>query len=163
MLQQETEGGPWSTYSIFTPQIQLCPDWLFQSNWYSWYPRTFHQQVLSKSKQKSETELYLSHLCHIKECMSKINICSNVWNILEINDIITIYYAAAQLYNILHKTSPNCDHITRFLPNYILCEEEIYKAHLKSLEGGKDSITRVWSEVAHRYATFLLKYIDIYI
>ena len=60
----------------FTPQIQLCPDWLFKSNWYSWYPRTFHQQVLSKSKQKSETELYLSHLCHIKECMSKININS---------------------------------------------------------------------------------------
>ena len=60
----------------FTPQIQLCPDWLFKSNWYSWYPRTFHQQVLSKSKQKSETELYLSHLCHIKECMSKINIYS---------------------------------------------------------------------------------------
>ena len=79
--------------------------------------------------------MFLSHLCHIKECMSKINICSNVWNILEINDI-------------LRKTTPNCDHITRFLPNYILCEEEIYKAHLTSLEGGKDLITRVWSEVA---------------
>ena len=38
--------------------------------------------------------------------------------------------------------------MTRFLPNFILCEEDIYRAHLTSLEGGKDLITRVWSEVA---------------
>ena len=89
----------------------------------------------NKSKEKSETEHVLITFMPYQRMYEQNKHLFNVWNILEINDI-------------LRKTTPNCDHITRFLSNYILCEEEIYKAHLTSLEEGKDLITRVWSEVA---------------
>ena len=83
--------------------------------------------------------MYLSHPCHIKEFMSKINIYPmyETWNIWHTWNKWYSMKNNSKLWPVFYQTIFCC-----------LCKEETYKAHFTSWERGKDLITRLWSEVA---------------